>query len=60
MAERTPDADAENMDITVKNDVSTVPDSARAADLFSRILGAVREQRAEDDGQRNKERESAA
>jgi hypothetical protein len=34
--------------ITVKVDLSTVADSQRAADLFARILRAVREQTAED------------
>ena len=34
--------------VIVQNNLTTVPDSKRAADLFSRILRAVREQSEED------------
>jgi hypothetical protein len=38
--------------VTVTNQLATVPDSRRAADLFARILQAVREQRAKDECQK--------
>jgi hypothetical protein len=40
-------------DIAVNNKLSTVVDTKRAADLFARILRAVREQTAEDARKRN-------
>jgi hypothetical protein len=46
--------------VTVKNNLVTVADSKRAADLFARILRAVREQTEEDKRKRNRGRESAA
>jgi hypothetical protein len=35
-------------DVTVRNNLTTVPDSQRAIDLFARILAAVRRQREAD------------
>jgi hypothetical protein len=47
MADRTPETEH----ITIRNSLSTVPDSRRAADLFATILRAVREQTAEESKQ---------
>jgi hypothetical protein len=49
MSKRKPATDA----ITVKNNLETVPDSPRAADLFARMLRAVREQAREDKRQKS-------
>jgi hypothetical protein len=38
--------------VSVTNNLETVLDTARAADLFARIVRAVREQRAEDEEKR--------
>jgi hypothetical protein len=46
--------------VTVNNMMTTVPDTQRAADLFARILRAVREQGAEDEKQRQKSGEESA
>jgi hypothetical protein len=54
------DTTSENINIRVATNLELVRDSERAATLFSRILTAVREQRAEDEQQPDKGRESAA
>jgi hypothetical protein len=47
------EAAADLMPIRVNNRLATVPDSERAADLFSRILRAVRAERAVREEKRN-------
>ena len=56
MAKRTPTTEI----VTVTNNLVTVPDNKRAADLFARILRAVREQTAEEQRKRRSGRKSAA
>ncbi len=56
MAEQTPVTEV----VTVKNNLVAVPDSRRAADLFSRILQAVREQAAEEQQEQASGRNPAA
>jgi hypothetical protein len=46
--------------ITVKISLETVPDSARAAELFRRMLRAVREQTDEDQRKQDSAGKSAA
>jgi hypothetical protein len=49
MAEKKPATE----NITVKNNLGTVADPARATELFARMLRAVREQTQEDEQKRN-------
>jgi hypothetical protein len=50
----------EDITVTVKNNLETVPDSRRAADLFGRILRAIREQAAEEQREQQSGRGNAA
>jgi hypothetical protein len=45
--------------VTVRNNLSTVVDNQRAADLFARVLRAVREQTQEDEEKRNSGKNAA-
>jgi hypothetical protein len=55
MANQTPTTET----VTVKNNLSTVSDSQRAADLFARILRAVREQAEEEREQKGEHKPAA-